>query len=158
MLAKYPLDADTYKVELDCSQSNIQLGLLLEAGPDDRPRVKTIRPGGNAKGKVNVGDVVLATTYTVLKGVRDESWGSSMRGWLDTAETTSDASRSGDDDQLVVRRFDHVPQLQSHRVEEGQRGRRHALVGGARRRRGARQARAIILRAPSHTRRAPSGR
>jgi len=89
MLAKYPLDADTYKVELDCSQSNIQLGLLLEAGPDDRPRVKTIRPGGNAKGKVNVGDVVLATTYTVLKGVRDESWGSSMRGWLDTAETTS---------------------------------------------------------------------
>jgi hypothetical protein len=89
MLAKYPLDADTYKVELDCSQSNIQLGLLLEAGPDDRPRVKTIRPGGNAKGKVNVGDVVLATTYTVLKAVRDESWGSSMRGWLDTAETTS---------------------------------------------------------------------
>ena len=89
MVAKYPLGGDVYKVELDCSQSNIQLGLFLEAGPDDRPRVRTIRPGGTAKGKVEVGDVVLATTYTVLTGVRDSSWGSAKRGWLDTAETTS---------------------------------------------------------------------
>ena len=89
MLAKYPLGGDVYQVNLDCSQSNIQLGLFLEAGPDDRPRVRTIRPGGTAKGKVEVGDVVLATSYTVLTGVRDASWGSAKRGWLDTAETTS---------------------------------------------------------------------
>lgn len=88
---KYPAGGDmqVYKVELDCSQSSIQLGLFLEQGPDDRPRVRTIRPGGTAKGKVEVGDVVLATTYTVLKGVKDASWGSASRGWLDTAETTS---------------------------------------------------------------------
>jgi hypothetical protein len=89
MLKRYPLDADTYKVELDCSQSNIQLGLFLEPGPDDRPRVRTVRPGGTAKGKVQVGDIVLATTYTVLAGVKDGvSWGSARRGWLDTAEST----------------------------------------------------------------------
>ena len=68
-------------------QPNIQLGLFLE-GPDDRPRVRTIRPGGTAKGKVEVGDVVLATSYTVLTNVRDSSWGSARKVGS-TPETTS---------------------------------------------------------------------
>jgi hypothetical protein len=86
MIKKYPLGGDVYKVELDCSQSNIQLGLLLQEGPDGRPAVKTVRPGGTAKGKVSVGDVILATTYTELKGVSEKSWGSAARGWIDTEE------------------------------------------------------------------------
>lgn len=91
VLTRYPLggDMDVYKVELDCSQSNIQLGIFLQKGPDDRPQVRTIRPGGTAKGKIDVGDVVLATTYTVLKGTSDKSYGSASRGWCDTAETTA---------------------------------------------------------------------
>jgi hypothetical protein len=94
MLKRYPLSADVYKVELDCSQSSIQLGIFLEKGPDDRPRVRTIRPGGTAKGKVEIGDVVLATTYTILTNVRDDAWGSARRGWVDTADTTSEQAEA----------------------------------------------------------------
>lgn len=94
MLKRYPLSDDVYKVELDCSQSSIQLGIFLEKGPDDRPRVRTIRPGGTAKGKVAVGDVVLATTYTVLTNVREDAWGGARRGWVDTADTTSEQAEA----------------------------------------------------------------
>jgi len=83
-MKKYPIGGDVYKVELDCSQSNIQLGLLLMEGADGRPAIKTVRPGGTAKGKVEVGDVILATTFTELKGATDKTWGSAKRGWLDT--------------------------------------------------------------------------
>jgi|TARA_B110000483_G_scaffold57066_1_gene71417 hypothetical protein len=73
------------QVVLDCSQSNIALGLLLKPGEDGRPVVKTVRPGGKALGKVSVGDTILATTYVGLTNISENSWGKADRGWVDTA-------------------------------------------------------------------------
>lgn len=78
------------QVVLDCSQSNIALGLLLKPGEDGRPVVKTVRPGGKALGKVSVGDTILATTYVGLTNISENSWGKADRGWVDTATVSYD--------------------------------------------------------------------
>jgi len=78
------------QVVLDCSQSNIALGLLLKPGEDGRPVVKTVRPGGKALGKVSVGDTILATTYVGLTNISENSWGKADRGWVDTAAVSYD--------------------------------------------------------------------
>ena len=88
--AKYPVGGSVYKVVLDCSQSNIALGLLLKPGEDGRPVVKTVRPGGKALGKVSVGDTILATTYVGLTNISEDSWGKADRGWVDTAAVSYD--------------------------------------------------------------------
>lgn len=75
---------------MDCSQSNIALGLLLKPGEDGRPVVKTVRPGGKALGKVSVGDTILATTYVGLTNISEDSWGKADRGWVDTATVSYD--------------------------------------------------------------------
>lgn len=75
---------------MDCSQSNISLGLLLKPGPDGRPEVKTVRPGGKALGKVQVGDTILATTYVGLTNISQDSWGKADQGWVDTAAVSYD--------------------------------------------------------------------
>merc|ERR1712159_713053 len=49
---RYPQGGSVYKVTLDCSVSNISLGLLLKPGEDGRPVVRTVRPGGKALGPV----------------------------------------------------------------------------------------------------------
>lgn len=82
------------QVELDCSISNISLGLLLKPGEDGRPVVKTVRPGGKAVGKVQVGDCILATSYVGLVNVSDQSWGSAEHGWCDTAEVNYDQANA----------------------------------------------------------------
>jgi len=87
---RYPQQGSVYKLELDCSQSNIALGLLLKPGEDGRPVIKTVRPGGKALGKCQVGDVILATTYVGLRGISKDSWGAPDRGWVDTAEVSYD--------------------------------------------------------------------
>ena len=82
------------QVTLDCSVSNISLGLLLKPGEDGRPVVRTVRPGGKALGKVQVGDCILATSYVELGNVSDKSWGSVQHGWCDTAEVSYDQANA----------------------------------------------------------------
>ena len=82
------------QVTLDCSVSNISLGLLLKPGEDGRPVVRTVRPGGKALGKVQVGDCILATSYVELGNVSDQSWGSVRHGWCDTAEVSYDQANA----------------------------------------------------------------
>ena len=91
---RYPQGGSVYKVTLDCSTSNISLGLLLKPGEDGRPVVRTVRPGGKALGKVQVGDCILATSYVELGNVSEKSWGSVQHGWCDTAEVTYDQANA----------------------------------------------------------------
>ena len=56
--------------------------------------VRTVRPGGKALGKVQVGDCILATSYVELGNVSDQSWGSVQHGWCDTAEVSYDQANA----------------------------------------------------------------
>ena len=91
---KYPVSGSVYKITMSMRPSHISLGLLLKPGPDGRPEVKTIRPGGKAKGKIEVGDVVLATSCVGLQGVDDTSWGHGEKGFVDTIDCNFDQANA----------------------------------------------------------------
>mmetsp|Transcript_40822 Transcript_40822/g.100828 ORF Transcript_40822/g.100828 Transcript_40822/m.100828 type:complete len:175 (-) Transcript_40822:137-661(-) len=84
ILAKYPLSDTVQKVVIDCARGTNSTGIMMMEGPDGRPVVRTVRPGGSAKNKLKAGDVCLATTYVALIPDKERSWGKAEEGWFDT--------------------------------------------------------------------------
>lgn len=82
--SKYPLRGSVYEVDLDCHMGTNSLGLIMKEGPDGRPVVDRIRPGGLAARKVKIGDVCVATSYTALVDDPERKWGRAEMGWFDT--------------------------------------------------------------------------
>ena len=52
---KYPEGGPVVYVDVDCSMGTNATGIIMKEGPEGRPEVSIVRPGGTAKNKVKVG-------------------------------------------------------------------------------------------------------
>ena len=52
--AKYPEGGPVFYVSIDCRMGTNSTGIIMKEGPEGRPEVATIRPGGTAKKKLQV--------------------------------------------------------------------------------------------------------
>ena len=54
--AKYPEGGPVFYVSIDCRMGTNSTGIVMKEGPEGRPEVAIVRPGGTAKNKLKVGN------------------------------------------------------------------------------------------------------